>query len=77
MIVPYVIDITKSPIPPPTRKIRELLFSPFGYETKESKEQTRLWNIYIEAYGDALREERKKQYRLIQETIIEIAKELI
>lgn len=50
----YVVDITKPPIRPPFRTIRDGFFS--SGETKESKDATRCWTEYIEKYREAFNE---------------------
>ena len=49
----YIVDITKPPIGPPCRTIRDGFFSP--KETKVSIEQTKRWKVYIEEYTIALK----------------------
>ena len=52
----YKIDITKPPIGPPCRTMKETFFSGLK-ETKKSKEQTEKWCLYIEKYKTAFRKQ--------------------
>lgn len=46
---PYIVDITKPPVGPPCRTMKDYVW--FGmYETKESKQQTKDWYEYMEQY---------------------------
>lgn len=49
----YIVDITKPPIGPPMRTIKEGLFG--KVETGESVKNTLLWKLYIVEYGQALK----------------------
>ncbi len=55
----YIIDITKPPIGPPCRNIKDGFF--VSYETNESIEQTERWKVYIEEYGEVLRRSRNEK----------------
>lgn len=52
-IGPFVVDLSKPPIPPPNLVMIGGLWS--GGETKWSKRQQAAWDEYIEAYGEARR----------------------
>lgn len=53
----YIVDISKPPIGPPIRIFRESFF--FYGETKESKNNTENWKIYINEYRRNLNENRR------------------
>ncbi len=48
----YIVDISKPPIRPPCKTIREGLLS-YG-ETKESVQKRSDWNEYIKRYREAI-----------------------
>lgn len=46
----YEVDITKPPIPPPCRTMKETFFAGL-IETEESKQKSKDWQEYISLYG--------------------------
>lgn len=56
----YQIDLTKPPIGPPNRTMKDTIF--FGLkETKESIAKTLFWRIYIDKYMKELRIKKNKE----------------
>ena len=54
--IDYKIDLTKPPIGPPCRLMKESLF--FGLkETKQSKQRIVKWYLYIEEYMDKFKKQ--------------------
>ena len=54
----YEVDITKPPIGPPCRRMKEIFFFGGLYETKESKARTKDWHVYMEEYRKEFEENK-------------------